>query len=104
MNKQSSVVVTTTDKEETANLIAKILLENKLAACVQLDKIQSFFYHEAKVKHAQEIRLFIKAPADNYKAIEKSIKLHHNYHLPQIIKLDITDGSIEYLNWLHDNR
>jgi len=42
----------------------------------------------------------IKALSDNYNEIEKSIKLNHNYQLPQIIKLDITDGLPEYLKWV----
>ncbi|MDG1436719.1 MAG: divalent-cation tolerance protein CutA [Rickettsiaceae bacterium] len=122
MNKICCIVVTTTDNERTARLIATTLLEKGLAACVQLDKVQSFFYHEEErknqltkltaekklrersVKEAEEIRLFIKAPIDNYKAIEESIKLNHNYQLPQIIKLDITDGLPEYLNWVHASK
>ncbi|MDP4832257.1 MAG: divalent-cation tolerance protein CutA [Rickettsiaceae bacterium] len=101
MSKECCVVITTTNNEETAKLIAKTLVESKLAACVQLDEVQSFFYYEAKVEQEKEIRLFIKAPSDNYKSIEKSIKFNHNYQLPQIIKLDITDGLPQYLNWIH---
>ena len=100
-SRKCCVVITTTDNEETAILIARTLIETELAACVQLDEVQSFFYHEAEYRQAKEIRLFIKAPTDNYKAIEESIKFNHNYQLPQIIKLDITAGLPEYLNWIH---
>lgn len=71
------MVFTTTDNEEAARFIAKTLIGNKLAACVQLNEVQSFFYHEAGdsplpnfasgvklwnrcIKEAKEIRLFIK--------------------------------------------
>ncbi len=94
------VVLTTTDSKKTANLIVKTLLESKLAACVQIDKVESFFYYEAGYRQANEFRLMIKAPSDNYSEIEKSITLNHNYHLPQIIKLDITEGLPEYLQWV----
>jgi periplasmic divalent cation tolerance protein len=104
MNKECCVVITTTDNKETAKLIAKTLVKTKLAACVQLDEVQSFFCYEERVKQTKEIRLFIKAPSDNYKSIEESIKFNHNYQLPQIIKLDITDGLPQYLNWVHDSR
>lgn len=97
------VVITTTDDEETAILIARTLIKTELAACVQLDEVQSLFYYEAEYRQAKEIRLFIKAPTDNYKAIEESIKFNHNYQLPQIIKLDITAGLPEYLDWIHGN-
>jgi periplasmic divalent cation tolerance protein len=65
-----------------------------------MDKISSIFYEEDSYKQSDEIRLFIKAKTDNYKSIEKSIFLNHNYKLPQIIKLDITDGLPEYLDWI----
>ena len=43
----------------------------------------------------------IKAASKNYKLIEESIKLNHNYQLPQIIKLDITGGLVKYTDWIH---
>jgi periplasmic divalent cation tolerance protein len=79
-------------------------LKTSLVACVQMDEVQSFFYYEEQVEQEKEIRLFIKALSDNYKNIEKSIKFNHNYQLPQIIKLDITDGLPQYLNWIHGGR
>jgi periplasmic divalent cation tolerance protein len=101
MIRDCCVVVTTTNNRKIAELIAQRLIENKLAACVQLDEVESFFYQEGGVKRGQEIRLFIKAPAGNYDLIEEAIKQDHNYQLPQIIKLDITAGSQEYLDWIH---
>lgn len=99
-SKKCCIVLTTTDSKKKANLIAKTLLEAKLAACVQIDKVESFFYYEASYRQTNEFRLMIKAPHDNYHAIEKSIRFIHNYHLPQIIKLDIANGVPEYLEWV----
>ena len=45
-SKESCVVITTTDNEEVANKIASDLVEQRLAACVQVDKVKSFFYYE----------------------------------------------------------
>lgn len=101
MSRECCVVITTTNNEKTATLIARNLINNKLAACVQLDEVRSFFYHGEGVKEEKEIRLFIKAPTDNYDLIEESIKRDHNYQLPQIIKLDIATGSQNYLDWVH---
>ena len=100
-NKDCCVILTTTDKEEVAELIGKSLVESKLAACVQVDKVISFFIYDKKTFKENEFRLMIKAKSSNYKVIEKSIKLIHNYKVPQIIKLDITDGLDEYINWIH---
>jgi periplasmic divalent cation tolerance protein len=101
MNKKSSVIVTTTNKKETATCIANILIESKLAACVQLDEIISFFNYEDRTFTEREFRLMIKAPSKNYETIEKLIKNNHNYELPQIIGFKITHGLPEYINWIH---
>ena len=103
MSSGCSVVMTTTNSEETAILIARTLIECKLAACVQIDEVRSFFYYEAVSKDEREFRLVIKAPSDNYESIEESIKLNHNYELPQIIRLDIAAGSKVYIDWVLGN-
>ncbi len=96
------LVVTTTDKKDIAKLIAKKLVQKKLAACVQINEVESFFEYEEEFENANEFRLSIKAKADNYSKIEHAIKEIHNYQLPQIIKLDITGGSKEFLNWIEN--
>ena len=100
-SRESCIVITTTDSEDIANKIAGKLVEQRLAACVQIDKVKSFFYDEEECRQEKEFRLIIKAASKNYKIIEESIKLNHNYRLPQIIKLDITDGLVEYMDWIH---
>ena len=100
-SRESCIVITTTDSEDIANKIAGKLVKQRLAACVQIDKVKSFFYYEEECRQEKEFRLIIKAASKNYKIIEESIKLNHNYRLPQIIKLDITDGLVEYMDWIH---
>jgi len=100
--KDCCVILTTTNNKETAELIAKTLIENKLVACVQMDEVQSFFNYEGRLEKTKEFRLMIKANSDNYNAIERAIRVNHNYQLPQIIKLDITAGLPEYLDWVHN--
>lgn len=99
-SKDCCIVLTTTDSKENASLIAETLLKDKIAACVQIDKVESFFYYEASYRQTNEFRLMIKALSDNYKLIEESIKFNHSYQLPQIIKLDIVDGLPEYIEWV----
>ena len=102
-NRAYFVVITTTDEESNAEGIASHLVNNKLAACVQIDKIRSYYNWEAELQIDNEYRLFIKAPKDNYAAIEKAILEMHNYSLPQIINLEITGGFDGYLRWLEDS-
>jgi periplasmic divalent cation tolerance protein len=100
-NRESCIVLTTTDSEVVAHKIATNLIEQRLAACVQIDKVKSFFYYENRPQQEEEFRLMIKAASKNYKNIEESIKLNHNYQLPQIIKLDIAGGLAQYMDWIH---
>lgn len=100
MTYKFSIIITTTDKIEIAQEIASYLIQNNLAACVQIDEVLSFFKWEEKISQEKEFRLMIKALSDNYKKIEVAIKTRHNYSLPQIISLDIADGSKEYLDWI----
>lgn len=94
------IILTTTDEEKIAHDISNKLLQSEFAACVQIDKVDSFFKWDGNITNTPEYRLMIKAKADNYKKIEKTIKDIHNYSLPEIIKIDITDGLKEYINWL----
>ena len=94
------IIVTTTDEENNAENMASHLVSEKLAACVQIDKVKSYYSWKAELQIDNEYRLSIKAPAKNYDAIERAILEIHNYSLPQIIKLDITDGLDGYLKWI----
>jgi periplasmic divalent cation tolerance protein len=98
------VVLTTTDSKKKADAIAKTLLKSKLVACIQLDEVESFFCYEEEYRQEKEFRLIIKALSDNYSAVEELIKFNHNYQLPQIIKLDITDGLPEYIDWIRGKK
>lgn len=99
-NNYCCVILTTTDSEKIANLIAKTLIESKLAACVQIDKVKSFFYYDNQCNEIEEFRLMIKGASANYEIIENSIRINHNYQLPQIIKIDITGGLDQYIDWI----
>lgn len=101
-NIECCLIVTTTDNLKNANEITSYLIENKLAACVQVDKISSAFFWEGKICQSKEFRLMIKTLSSNYNAIEKAILQKHNYNLPEIIKLDITSGLPQYLNWVEE--
>ena len=96
------IIITTTDNLKNANDITSYLIENKLAACVQLEEVLSSFYWEQKFCQLKEFRLMIKTLSTNYSDIEKAIIKHHNYSLPEIIKLDITSGLSQYLNWIRE--
>ena len=100
MNNKCCVVLTTTDDHDVAVKIAKSLIHGKLAACVQIEEVSSYFADEGDVQEVNEYRLMIKASDATYNDVAELVKLEHNYDLPQIVKIMIDDASEEYMNWL----
>ncbi len=97
------IILTTCPDIESAKKLAAMLVKAKLAACVQLCPITSFYCWEDELHIEPEIRLIIKTKALLYKSVEAFIKEHHSYDTPQIIQTPIDKGSTEYLAWIDDN-
>ena len=97
-----SITITTVGSKEAAMTIGKLLVENKLAACVQVFPIQSIYFWQDKICHDDEVTLFIKSKTSLFPQIKTFIMENHSYELPEIIQLPITDGLPEYLNWIGD--
>ena len=96
-------VFTTTETKEEAEKIAQYLVEQKLAACVQITgPIASTYRWKGKVENAQEWLCLIKTREDFYDKVEKAIKKLHSYETPEIIAVQIVKGSKEYLNWIEE--
>nr|AGS53911.1 periplasmic divalent cation tolerance protein cutA [uncultured bacterium contig00078] len=94
------IVLTTTAAQEEADKIAAVLLENRLAACVQISPVTSVYRWKGKVERDNELRLVIKTTDELYPKVEKLIKENHSYEVPQIVKTPITGGLPEYLDWI----
>lgn len=92
--------MTTYSNLTKAECLAKELVDRKLAACVQLDIVNSTYLWNGKVQQDNEVRLMIKTMNKNYSAIERLIQEHHSYELPEIIALPVTAGSKDYLCWV----
>ena len=99
-----SVLMTTCGNADRARPIIDVLLEERLAACVQLMPVQSHYIWENVVQHDDEVLLFIKCRTENYKAIEDVILRLHDYALPEIVQVPITDGFDKYLAWVRNPR
>lgn len=94
------VVLTTFAKQEDASVLVDSLLKHQLAACIQCFPIQSFFVWNGKVTNDAEVLMLIKTRKDLYSDVESLVKSNHNYDLPEIIQIPITNGSDDYLNWI----
>jgi periplasmic divalent cation tolerance protein len=95
------LIITNCPDEEVANAIALALVEEKLAACVNLlPRVQSVYRWQGAVESASEIPLLIKTTAACYAALEARIRELHPYEIPEIIAVPISHGLPAYLNWL----
>ena len=97
-----AVVLTAFPNEELAKQMARNLLEKKLAACVQLFPINSFYWWDDKICDDSEIMLFIKCNKKHYAQIEAAIIEKHTYETPEIIMIPVNAGFSKYLGWIDD--
>jgi len=95
-----SIIQTTTNSKESAKELAKALLEQKLANCIQIFPIESLYFWEEKLCDEVEYLLQIKTSSKNYKRVEELILSLHSYDTPEIIEIPITNGFKGYLDWL----
>ena len=80
--------------------MARQIVQARLAACVQVQAIKSFYVWKEQPCAEKEWLLFIKSRAAVYQALEDFIRAHHRYETPEIVQLPITAGSADYLHWL----
>jgi len=98
MKKEYIQVITTTEKKEDAEKIAKTLTEKRLAGCVQiLGSIVSTYWWKGNIESAEEWLCIIKSSKNLYKELEKSIKEIHPYETPEILAVPVVAGSRDYL-------
>jgi len=97
------VFITAKDKEE-GQKIARHLLQEKLAACVNVvDGVQSFFWWDGKIDESQEVLLVAKTKKSLFTRIVKAVRSVHSYSVPEIIALPIMDGFKDYLKWINNS-
>jgi periplasmic divalent cation tolerance protein len=94
------IVLTTIETKQQAEDLAQKILEAKLAACVQIQKIQSRYWWNGKIECCNEYLLSIKTRADLFAELSEFIGKNHSYEIPEIVQIPIIDGSSEYLNWM----
>lgn len=103
MTEKVVILVTAASKEE-CHKIARHLVENKLAACVNITPpIESVYRWEGKIVTDQEYQLFIKSARELFPEVQAAIIKLHSYRTPEIICLPIVEGSQDYLQWVSDS-
>jgi periplasmic divalent cation tolerance protein len=95
------LVLVTAPSEDEARRIANTLVEERLAACVNIvASIESVYRWEGRVTTDREALLIVKTTAARYEQVERRVKELHTYSTPEVIAIKIERGSTEYLSWL----
>jgi periplasmic divalent cation tolerance protein len=98
------IVLSTCADHEQAERIAHRLVEQKVAACVNiLPGVQSIYRWQGKVETAAEVLMVIKTSADLVPEVESTIAGLHSYEVPEFLVLPVFAGSHAYLAWLRDS-
>ena len=100
MDHPACIVMTTASTEDEAEALAAAIVEARLAACVQVQRVRSFYIWEDTLHREPEWVLLIKTLAGRYPALEAFIRERHSYETPEIVQLPVSAGSPDYLRWL----
>jgi len=96
------VLLTTAASREEAQKIAHLLIDEKLAACVQLLPIESFYAWQGKTQHEAEVLLLVKTRTALFEAAIARIKAVHSYSVPEIVATAFTAGFAGYFGWIDE--
>lgn len=95
------VVFVMSGSADEAIKIARVLVEERLAACVNVvGPVRSIYRWRGAVEDAREHLLIIKIRARMYAKVERRVKQLHSYEVPEVIAIPLAGGSRRYLEWL----
>ncbi len=98
------LVMTSCPNEEIARQLATHMVENRLAACVNIIcGVTSVYRWQGKTTTDQEQLLLMKSPKSRYPELEQAIKDMHPYELPEVVAVPICAGFADYLAWVGKN-
>lgn len=98
------VVLSTVASAEEGAAIARALVEERLAACVNLvGGVRSFFFWEGRLQEAGEVLLVVKTRRERYAELEARLRALHSYKVPEILALAVEAGSPSYTAWVRES-
>jgi len=97
------VIFITAAGEEEAKKLTKVLIEEKLAACVNiLSGVESLYWWKGKIESSKEWMLVVKTQKKMVNKIVNRVKEIHSYEVPEVIALPIVGGNKDYLQWISE--
>ncbi len=98
------VVLTTVSSIEEAKNLARTLVEERLAACVNIGgSVESVYRWQGMIEEAVEIPLMIKTRVEKLEELEVAVRRLHSYDIPEFLVLTVNQGSAAYLKWIDES-
>jgi periplasmic divalent cation tolerance protein len=98
---QYILVFMTAPSVDEANLLADMLVDKRLAGCVQIMReMDSVYRWQGKVERQREVLLIAKTLSSRFAEIEREVVKLHSYETPEIVAIPLSAGSASYLEWL----
>ena len=95
------LVLTNLPDRQAAEKLARMLVEKRLAACVNiLAPCRSVYRWKEAVQNDEEHPVLVKTTTERYAALEQAIRTSHPYELPEIVAVPIERGLPDYLEWV----
>ncbi|QOC22956.1 divalent-cation tolerance protein CutA [Wenzhouxiangella sp. AB-CW3] len=103
MSEDLCLVLTTCPDEDSAERLAAVLVEQRLAACVSAGSpARSTYPWQGSIEHEREIPLTIKTVREKVPALSEALVAHHPYEVPELLVLPVIDGLDAYTQWIRD--
>jgi periplasmic divalent cation tolerance protein len=95
------IVFITAPNREEASRLAEMLIEARLAACVQiLPGVESVYQWQGNVERQEEVLLTVKTIKSRFEELEREVRSRHSYETPEILSVPVIACSAPYLEWL----
>jgi periplasmic divalent cation tolerance protein len=95
------IILVTASSDVQARRIARKLLQDKLAACVNFVPVDSMFVWKGEIQEEEEVLMIIKSRSEVFDDLMNTVKAIHTYDTPEIIGMPIVLGSDDYLKWIN---
>lgn len=96
-------MLTTVSTRDQARVLAERLIETRLAACVQLQAIESVYRWDGQIQQEGEWRLLIKTSAAHWPALRDLMAAEHPYALPALLALPVSEAEPRFADWLRQS-
>ena len=97
------VIVSTYPDKKSISRVAHVVIEKKLAACVNYTKINSVYLWKGKIEDVEEFLALFKTTTKSKQKLKEEIAKFHPYHVPEIVELKMDNANVPYMKWLEES-